>query len=293
MPNSAQPTVAVLGTGVIGAPIARNLGTHGFPVRAWNRTRAKAEALADDGVYAARTPADAVTGADVVVTLLNDGPRVLAAMREAAPELRAGTVWVQHSTVGVDAHAELADFAREYGLLLVDAPVQGTRQPAEQGQLVVLAAAEPAVRERVAPLFDAIGRRTVWVGEDGPSGAATRLKLVLNTWVLTLTSGVGEALALAEGLDVDPNLFLDVLAGGPLDNAYLQAKSAAILSGDYTPSFSVDNAGKDARLVLAAAERTGVRMDVVEAAAARFARAGEQGHGGEDMAAAYFASFAG
>ncbi|WP_331766575.1 NAD(P)-dependent oxidoreductase [Embleya sp. NBC_00896] len=290
-PPTARPTVALLGTGIIGAAVARNLLGNGFGVRAWNRTPAKAAALTADGAQAVETPAAAVTGADIVVTVLNDGPRVLEAMRAAAPGLRAGAVWVQISTVGIDALAELAGFAREHGLVFVDAPVQGTRQPAEQGQLVILAAGAPESRELVQPLFDAIGRRTLWVGEDGTSGAASRLKLVLNTWVLALTHGVGEALALAKGLDVDPRLFLDVVGGGPMDNAYFQAKSAAILSGDYTTSFSVDNAAKDAGLVLEAARHAGVRMDGVEAAAARFRRAAEQGHGDEDMAAGYFASF--
>ncbi|MFF7245398.1 NAD(P)-dependent oxidoreductase [Embleya sp. NPDC008237] len=290
-PNPVRPTVAVLGTGIIGAAIARNLSRNDFTVRAWNRTPAKAAALTADGVTAADTPTDAVSGADIVVTVLNDGPRVLDAMRAAVPGLRAGAVWVQISTVGIDALDELSAFAREHELLLVDAPVQGTRGPAEQGQLVVLAAGAPASREVVQPLFDTIGRRTLWVGEDGTSGAATRLKLVLNTWVLALTHGVGEALALAKGLDVDPQLFLEVVGGGPMDNAYFQLKSAAILSDDYTTSFSVDNAEKDARLVLQAADHAGIHMDVVAAGAERLRRASAQGHGDKDMAAGYFAGF--
>jgi 3-hydroxyisobutyrate dehydrogenase len=286
------PTIAVLGTGVLGAPIARNLARNGFGLRVWNRTRGKAEALAADGAHVADSPADAVTGADIVLTILNDGPRVLDAMRAAAPALAAGTVWVQVSTVG-EAVAELAAFAREHELLFVDAPVQGTRQPAEQAQLVVLAAGPQSVRATVQPLFDAIGKRTLWVGDNAEPGAASRLKLVLNTWVIALTHGVGEALALAKGLGVDPEHFRDVVTGGPMDNGYFQGKSAAILSGDYTPSFSVDNAYKDARLILEAAERAGIRMDTVQAGADRFRRASELGHGADDMAAGHFASFAG
>jgi 3-hydroxyisobutyrate dehydrogenase len=241
-------------------------------------------------VEAAGTPADAVNGADVVVTILKDGPVVLDAIKAAEPGLRAGAVWVQLSTVG-DAVDELAAFAADRGLVFVDAPVQGTRQPAEMGKLVVMAAGPPQVRDVVQPLFDTIGQRTLWVGDDGASGAASRLKLVLNTWVVALTHGVGEALALAKGLDVDPRHFVDVVSGGPMDNGYFQGKSAAILAGDFTTSFSVDNAEKDARLVLAAAERAGIRVDTVGAGQARFARASAQGHGGEDMAAGYFASF--
>ncbi|MCP2169577.1 NAD(P)-dependent oxidoreductase [Goodfellowiella coeruleoviolacea] len=287
----ANTRIAVLGTGIIGAALTRNLLGNGFAVHAWNRTRAKAEALAEAGARVAASPAEAVRDAEVVITALTDGPSVLAAMRAAAPGLRAGTVWVQTSTVGDDI-SDLVALAREHRLSFVDAPVQGTRQPAEQGQLVVLASAAPEVRDTVRPVFDAIGKRTLWVSEDGESGASSRLKLVLNTWVIAMTHGVGETLALARGLDVDPGHVLDVITGGPMDNAYFQGKSAAILSGDYTPSFTVDNAEKDARLVLAAAARANVRMDLVQAGQQRFRRAAEQGHGDEDMAAGYFASFA-
>ncbi|MFJ3905650.1 NAD(P)-dependent oxidoreductase [Streptomyces sp. NPDC090025] len=288
--TTAQPVIAVLGTGFIGAPVARNLAKGGFTVRAWNRTAAKAEALAADGVTAAATPAEAVEGADVVLTVLNDGPRVLETIKAAAPGLAKGTVWVQVSTVGEDVD-ELAAFAAEAGLVFVDAPVQGSRQPAELGKLVVLAAAPEAVRPTVQPLFDLIGARTVWVGEDGATGAASRLKLVLNVWVGALTHGVGEALALAGGLGVDPAHFVDVVSGGPLDNGFFQGKAAAILGENWTPQFSVDNSEKDARIVLDAAERVGVRLDTTEAGHRRFQRAAAQGHGDKDMAAGWFASF--
>lgn len=255
--------------------MARNLAKNEFEVRAWNRTPSKAEELSEHGVRLAGSPAEAVTGADIVVTVLKDGPAVLDTMKAAEPGLRDGVVWVQLSTVG-DAVGELAAFAADRGLVFVDAPVQGTKQPAETGQLVVMAAGPPQIRELVQPLFDAIGKRTLWVGDDGAAGAASRLKLVLNTWVVALTHGVGEALALARGLEVDPKHFVDVVAGGPMDNGYFQAKSAAILSGDFATSFSVDNAEKDASLVLAAAERVGIRMHTVEAGQARFAAASER-----------------
>ncbi|TQM85321.1 3-hydroxyisobutyrate dehydrogenase [Saccharothrix saharensis] len=290
MSTSEAPVVAVLGTGTIGFPVARNLAEKGFSVRAWNRTASKAQELAGHGVEVADSPAEAVREADVVVTVLKDGPVVSDTIKAAEPGLREGVVWVQLSTVGEDV-GSLAAFAADRGLVFVDAPVQGTRQPAENGQLVVMAAGPRDVRPKVQPLFDAIGKRTLWVGEDGASGAASRLKLVLNTWVIALTHGVGESLALAKGLGVDPAHFVDVVTGGPMDNGYFQLKSAAVLTEDFTPSFTVDNAEKDARLVLDAAERAGVRMDSTAAGHARFARASARGHGGQDMAAGYFASF--
>ncbi|WP_371596518.1 NAD(P)-dependent oxidoreductase [Streptomyces sp. NBC_00564] len=285
-------TVSVLGTGIMGAAMARNLARAGHTVRAWNRSRDKAEPLAADGVYVADTPAEAVQGAGVLLTILYDGAAVLDVMRQAAPALRPGTAWVQSTTAGIEAVGELADFARENELVFYDAPVLGTRQPAEAGQLLVLAAGPSRDRDAVTPVFDAVGARTVWTGEDGAAGSATRLKLVANSWVLAATNAVGEVLALSKALGVDPQSFFDAIEGGPLDMGYLRAKAGLILNDQLTPAaFAVSTAAKDARLIVEASEQNGVRLDVAAASAERFARAAAQGHADEDMAAAYFASF--
>ncbi|MGW0818100.1 NAD(P)-dependent oxidoreductase [Streptomyces viridiviolaceus] len=287
-------TVSVLGTGIMGAAMARNLARAGHTVRAWNRSRDKAEPLATDGAHIADTPQDAVRGADVVLTMLYDGPAALDVMRQAAPGLRPGASWVQSTTAGIDAVGELAAFAREHDLVFFDAPVLGTRQPAEAGQLLVLAAGPADARNAVTPVLDAVGSRTVWTGEDGAAGTATRLKLVANSWVLAATNAVGEVLALSEALGVDPDGFFDAIAGGPLDMGYLRVKADLIRDGRLTPpQFAVTTAVKDARLIVEAGERGGVRLDVAAAGAERLARAAAQGHGDEDMAAAYYASFDG
>jgi 3-hydroxyisobutyrate dehydrogenase len=284
-------TVALLGTGIMGAGMAHNVLKAGLGLRVWNRTRAKLAPLAAEGAVVAETPAEAVTGADVLVTMVKDGSAVAEVITEAAPGLRAGQVWAQTTTVGVAAAARLAGLAERYGLTLVDAPVLGTRVPAEQGQLVVFAAgprsAEPALR----PVFEAVGRKTVWLGEDPAAGTASRLKLVANSWVLAVTGATAEALALAKALDVDPQDFLDAIEGGPLDSPYLRVKSAAILGDDFEPAFSVDNAAKDADLIVAAGREHGARLDIAAAVAARLHRASAQGHGDQDMSANYFASF--
>jgi 3-hydroxyisobutyrate dehydrogenase len=284
-------SVSVLGTGIMGAAMARNLARAGLDVRVWNRTKSKAEPLAADGITVADSPAEAVAGASVVLTMVYDGSAALDAMRQAAPGLGAGTVWVQSTTVGVDAVAELAAFADHMDLRFVDAPVLGTRQPAENGQLIILAAGPAELRDAVAPVLDAVGRRTLWVGDDAAAGAGTRLKLVANSWVLAANNGTAEALALATGLGVDFQHFLDVIEGGALDLPYLRTKAAAVLSGNLEASFAVTTAEKDARLIVEAGERAGVRLDVAAAGAERLRRAAALGHGDEDMAASYFASF--
>ncbi|BAU87363.1 dehydrogenase [Streptomyces laurentii] len=287
-----QLTVAVLGTGIMGAAMARNLARAGHTVTAWNRTRERAEPLAKDGARIAGTPAEAVADADVVLTMVYDGPAALDAMRQAAPALRPGTVWVQSTTAGIDAIAELAAFAHAHDLVFYDAPVLGTKAPAEAGRLTVLAAGPEAGRETAGPVFDAVGARTVWTGEDGAAGSATRLKLVANSWVLAVTGAAGEVLNLAHALGVDPDSFFATIDGGPLDTGYLRAKTTLVREDRLSPaSFAVTTAAKDARLIVEAGRRHGVRLDIAEAGAARFGRAVAQGHGDEDMAAAYFAGY--
>jgi 3-hydroxyisobutyrate dehydrogenase len=273
--------VSVLGTGIMGAAMARNLARAGHRVTAWNRSRDKAEPLAADGVRIADTPAAAVQDADAILTMLYDGPATLDVMRQAAPALRPGVRWIQSTTAGLDGIADLAAFAAEHGLGFFDAPVLGTREPAEAGKLTVLASGpndDPAARA----VFDAVGAKTVWTGADAADGSASRLKLVANSWVFAITHGIGEVLALAEGLGVDPQRFFELIEGGPLDAGYARVKGGLTLEGATArTSFAVDTAEKDSRLIAEAGRRSGVRLDVVEAGAERFRRA----------AAAYFASF--
>jgi 3-hydroxyisobutyrate dehydrogenase len=285
----AKETVAVLGTGTIGAPMARNLLKAGFDVRVWNRTREKAEALAGDGATVAGTPAEAVAGAGIVLTALSDGDAVEETMEEdgALAAIDGDAVWIQSSTVGVEAAERFAELAREQGVGYVDAPVLGTKQPAEQGELIVLAAGPERLRGRVEPVFDAVGKKTVWVDE-GCGGS--RLKLAVNLWLLSITEAAAEAIAFSEALGLDPRLFLGTVEGGPLDMPYLQLKGKAILERSLDPSFKLSLAAKDARLVLEAASGAGVDLALARAVRERMERAVELGHGDEDMAATYFAT---
>ena len=284
--DANSPTVALLGTGTMGAGMARNLAAAGIPLRVWNRTREKAEPLAEVGATVAGSPAEAVRGADVVLTMLYDADSVASALEEAGEGLAEGTVLLQQSTVGVDGSARLAEVAESLGLVYVDAPVLGTKKPAEDGALVVLASGPDEVHDRLAPVLDAIGSRTLWVG---PAGTGSRLKLVANAWVLSVLEGIAQSVTLAQALDLDPQLFLDAVQGGAMDAPYVQLKGKVMLAGDFAPSFSVDGAAKDADLILAAAQGAGTDAAVVEVARRYLRRAGEMGHGGEDMAATFLA----
>ena len=277
-------TVAVLGAGgTMGKAMARNIARAGFAVRAWNRTPEKAQDLAGDGAVICATPAEAADGATVVVTMLSDAEAVLAAIDGIAAR---GTAWLQMSTIGLDGMAACAELAERDGLVLVDAPVMGTKAPAEAGELVVLAGGPPGVRDRVQPLFDAVGRRTVWTGE---AGTASRTKVVMNTWLVTVVEGAAETLALAEGLGVDPTQVLGLLAGGALDAPYLQAKGAAMIRRDFEPSFRLALAAKDARLAEDAAAAAGLDLPLIRTIRARMDEGAER-HPDEDMSATFLTS---
>ncbi len=281
--------IAMLGTGTMGAPMARNLKAAGLDVRVWNRTPEKAQPLADDGIEVVGSAEEAVRGADIVITVLSDGDAVTEAMEDggALAAMADDALWVQMSTVGIAATEALAALAEERAVPFVDAPVLGTKAPAEQGKLQVLASGPEDQRERCAPVFDAVGASTRWLGE---AGAGTRAKLVLNSWLLSLTESVAETVAFAEAIDVDPKIFLETIEAGPLDSAYAQTKGGAMLERSFDPSFSLSLARKDAGLVLEAAERHDQEMPLVEVTERQMSRAVGDGHGDEDMAATYWAS---
>lgn len=280
-------TVTVLGTGIMGAPMARNLIRAGFDVRVWNRTRDKADPLADDGATVCTTPRDAARDADFLVTMLTDADAVEATVDGDDGALSdAHPLWLQMSTVGVDGAERLAAIAAARGVTYVDAPVLGTRTPAEQATLTILASGPDDAREACAPVFDAIGKKTFWLG---PAGNGSRLKLVMNSWVLALTTATAEAMALATGLGLDPKRFLDTIEGGPLDAQYAHVKGTAMIKREFPPAFPVAGAAKDARLILAAADGAGVRMPVADAVSRAMTQVADSGHTDEDMAAVWYA----
>ncbi len=278
-------TVAVLGTGIMGAAMARNLLASGMKVRAWNRSREKAEPLEKDGAEIADSPGDAARSADFLLTVLADTDAVEEAVGgDVLPQLAEEGVWLQMSTVGEGGNERLLRLAAESGVAYVDAPVLGTKQPAEQGQLVVLASGPEEVRERSEQVFSALGSKTVWLGE---AGEGSRLKLVVNNWIVGILGVLAETVAFAEATGVDPAKFLETIEGGPLGLPYAQIKGSMMVDEDFPTSFSAKLARKDAGLVLDAAEAHDLRMSISEAVAARFDEAIRAGHGEEDMAAVY------
>lgn len=279
-----QTAVTVLGTGLMGAGMARSLARAGFAVTVWNRSQDKATAVAEgaEGIRVAADPESAVAGARVVVTMLFDAGSVSEVMQRALPAM-TDAVWLQTSTVSLQGAATLARLAQEHGVAMVDAPVLGTKQPAEKGQLTVLASGPEPVRDTVKPVLEAIGARTVWVGEE--LGEGQRLKLVANSWVLSVNAATAQAVALASGLNLRPQQFFELISGGPLDCAYAQLKGATMIEGRFPAAFPLSGAAKDAGLIVEALETAKTDPRLMRAQEELYRAAEDAGHADEDMAA--------
>ena len=280
------PVVAFLGTGRMGGPMAANLAHAGFDVRAWNRTASRAEALAADGAAVAASPAQAVNGATVVITMLADGPATEAAATgpDGFLAAAAGAIWVQMGTVGVEWTTRLAGLAAAHGVTFADAPVSGSEGPAKAGQLTVLASGPDQVRDVLAPLFRALGRATAWLG---PAGNGTRAKLVLNNWLADLTEMTAETLSFARDLGLDPAEIVDLLQANPLGAPYAVQKARTMLAGDFTPAFALKHALKDAELAAQAAQAVGATLTLTSALLPRWRDTAAGGHADDDLAAVY------
>jgi len=288
-PNEAdRGSVAVLGAGgLMGQAMAANLARAGFDVRAWNRSAGKADPLVAHGARIAATPAEAAADAGVVLTMLADIHAVIAAMDvgtdRALAQMQPDAIWLQMSTIGENGTSECIQAARRAGVTFVDAPVLGSRQPAEQGKLTVLGSGPAEVRPRVQPILDVVGERTIWLGE---AGAGSRLKLVVNAWVLTVVEAAAEIIALAESFRLDPRLLFDAIEGGGLDLPYLRMKGMAMIERNFTPAFRLALAAKDAALVDDAAKRHDLDLPMLKAISDRLAE-GAKDHPDDDMTATY------
>jgi len=198
--------------------------------------------------------------------------------------LEGDQVWWQASTVGIEATERLKGMAGDAAF--VDGPVLGTKQPAEKGELTVLASGRG--RDRLGPVFDAVAARVVDLGDE--VGAGSRLKLVLNAWIVALVESLAETVAFAEGIGVDPRRFLEVIDGGPMGPAYAQLKGKAMIERSFDPSFTLSLAAKDAGLVAEAAAAAGMELPLPGLVRDQMRKAIDSGHGDKDMAATFLAA---
>jgi 3-hydroxyisobutyrate dehydrogenase len=251
---STHEPVAVLGIGAMGHGMASSALRAGIPTIVWNRQSAATRDLAELGADVAETAADAAQRAAIVVTMVTDTDAVMSIAKDQGmlAALAPGSIWLQMSTIGVagtDRVAAMVDAERP-DVTLLDAPVSGSKEPAAQGQLTIFASGPDEARARVAPVFDALGQRTIWVGA---VGAGSRLKIVNNTWLAFACEAVAASVALARRLGLETETLVDALDGGPLVSPWQSAKLQRIAKDDFSAQFALSLALKDVHLALQAA----------------------------------------
>lgn len=272
-------TVAVLGAGGMGAAMVRRLRDQGLDVVVWDRTLEKAQALTDSGAKAVESVTDAVAGVGVFLTMLTNGDAVSQVAEQALPAVNDDAVWVQASTVGAEWADKLRAQAEDAGVRMLDAPVSGSTQPAEQGSLIWLVSGAAEDIDRVRPVLNALGTRVQQVGE---KQEASRLKLAVNVWMTAATVALADSLATCDKLGVDREQFLSALDGGPLNMPYGQQKAQLMDKQEYPAGFPVELALKDVDL---AREGGATGVPTIEHVAEILHKAADAGHGRDDLAA--------
>jgi 3-hydroxyisobutyrate dehydrogenase len=246
---------AFLGVGAMGHGMATSALRAGIPTIVWNRESRATRDLAVLGADVAETAADAARRAEIVVTMVTDADAVISIARDQGmlAALAPGTIWAQMSTIGVEGIERVATIvdAERPDVILLDAPVSGSKVPAEQGQLTIFASEPEGVRSRVDPLFEALGQRTIWVGA---VGAGSRLKLVNNTWLAFTSEAVASSIALARRLGLGTETVVGALDGSTLVSPWQAAKLQRIAKDDYSTQFGLSLALKDVHLALQAAD---------------------------------------
>ena len=288
---SAGPTnvtnVAVCGLGRMGRAMAVRIAGGGFALSVWNRSPGPVGSVAaDTGARAAGTPAEASRDADVVVTMLTDGPAVLAVLDGPDGVLagaRAGAVVVDCSTTGAEHARRAAQLCRGAGIRFLDCPVSGSTAVAERGELGLMVGGESEVLERVRPVLERMGRTVVHVG---PTGAGAAAKVAVNGLLHTFSTALAESLVAAQAAGVSRAALFDVLAGGVLANTFLDYKRQAFIDPHHTAvAFDLSTATKDLGLAVDASRTAHLPVSVLERTLALHRQALEDGYGDKDMAA--------
>jgi 3-hydroxyisobutyrate dehydrogenase len=280
--------VAVIGAGTMGSAFSRRLLAAGMRVSVWDPNPAAATRLAEAGAVAAATAADTVRDADVVLTMVP----TIAAIEETMPSVlasfRPGAIWLQMSTIGVAGTERALALANEHrpDIVFVDAPVSGSRAPAEQGKLLILASGPAAALDALQPVFSVLGQKTMrWER----AGSGSRMKMVLNTWLAVLAEGMSETAVLAQSLDVALTDVEACIGSTALNAPWALAKLEKIERDAFDPDFSLALASKDLHLALDAAASAHRQLPMAQSIATQWETALQAGLGDRDVIGAYLA----
>jgi len=286
--NRQRPTVAVIGAGIMGSAMARNLVAAGVNTRVWDRSAAATGPLGEAGAVVAASARAAVRDAQVVITMLATADAVESVIFDdgVAEAFADGCAWAQMGTIGVEATVRIRDrlAGQRPTVTFVDAPVSGSKGPAEQAQLLILASGPAAAADVLDPVFHILGRKTVWLGQ---VGQGSLMKLIVNAYMSVLIEGVAESMELADRLGIGHQQLAKVIEGGPLDAPIAEAKLRKMDRGDYAAEFPLEWALKDVDLAIAAAG--GQPPPLLAALSEQWHAAVAAGHGRQDISAARLA----
>ena len=279
----AKDRVGLLGVGLMGSAMAYRLLDRDIAVIAWDREAEHLRGLEGRGGAPATEPSEVVTGAGVVITMLPTADVILDLVEPLLDDWPDGAIWLQMSSVGAAEADRLTQAAEAHAVTLIDAPVSGSTHPAEQGELTILASGPDSARTAVAPIFDALASRVLWVG---PAGMGSRLKLAANHWMITIVAALAESMHLCHAMGLDQDQFIALLDGGPLGSVYALQKLDEMRRHHYPAGFPVRLARKDLELVREVQQSSRATMPLLDAVLARFTTAGED-LADQDLAAIY------
>ncbi|WP_245765831.1 NAD(P)-dependent oxidoreductase [Nonomuraea jiangxiensis] len=274
-----------VGLGVMGQPMALNLARAGTPLVVWNRTPARSEPLYAAGAEVAASPAEVFDRAGVVILMLADETAVDAVLGRGTPDFAArvaGHTVVHMGTTSPEYSGGLQDDIRAAGGRYVEAPVSGSRVPAEQGRLVAMLAGDDDAVEAVRPLLAPLCRDAFGCG---PVPAALLMKLSVNLFLITLVTGLTEAFHFADRHGLDQRLLSDVLDAGPMASAVSRMKAPKLLARDFAVQAGAADVLKNNRLIAEAARKAGLASPLLDVCHTLFEETVARGHGGEDMVA--------
>lgn len=281
-----KPTLALLGLGLMGSGMARNLLRAGFPLAVYNRSREKGEALGREGARVATSPAEAAEGADVVVSMVADDAAARAVWLGedgALGAMGSGAIAVESSTVTIEWVRELGREAERRGVAVLDAPVTGSRDQAAEGKLLFLVGGEKEVLARVRAVLEPMARGVMHVG---PAGSGATLKLINNFLCGVQVASLAEAFAMVERAGLDREKAIDMLVAGAAGSPIVQGMAERMAAADYDPRFALELMVKDLRYAAGEAQRVGVELETAPAARRVMERGVDAGYGDRDMAAA-------
>ncbi|KAB2057249.1 Putative oxidoreductase GLYR1 [Gossypium arboreum] len=279
--------VGFLGLGIMGKAMSMNLLKNGFKVTVWNRTLSKCDELVAHGASVGETPAEVVKKCNITIAILSDPAAALSVVFDkdgVLDQIGSGKGYIDMSTVDPETSCKISEAIALKGGHFLEAPVSGSKQPAETGQLVILAAGDKALYEEAVPAFDVLGKKPFFLG---PVGNGAKMKLVINMIMGSVMNAFSEGLILAERSRLNPHSLLEVLDLGGIANPMFRGKGPEMLKDNYSPAFPLKHQQKDMRLALALGDQNAVSMPVAAAANEAFKKARSMGLGDLDFSAVF------